>query len=395
MTTPSARERLFLLEAAASAGFLGSLYKSRAFMAGGKRPRNVYIGEVLVGQTGQGGTKRRKLIAGQAPHPPLLAGPAYKPKKRYAKFAPPPRNVRMAKKRGGKRGRSRKRLTSRSRKRRRGLKNRRANRAYVGRDWPPTELTATFEKQFTVPLAAAMSADTECTGAQQMTLLDSLIPSASMIYQQNTVAGTDPAGVEIGTVVIPTMAVPRNWNEISSNYTRVRHVSSTFTVTITLDSSDANVDNRAYDVWSWISSEQDPDNPINDGDVTPADAQYLTGRWRNILNASRRVKRSIIYGTGVGGGSKTFRFKLDHKSDRLKNRIAEHVSVVTNHPNGVTFPMDTTVVAYESATQQFHGVHNKIVLVWCPKDRQAGQIQLLDVKHTQTVRFYDRINTNT
>lgn len=280
-------------------------------------------------------------------------------------------------------------------KKKAGLKGRRATKAYIGRDWPPTEMTAAFEKQITVPISAAMSADPDCSGAQKFIYVDSLIPENSRLWNQNDAAGVNPTSVKIDTLVVPAMDSPRNWDQISAHYNRVRHVKTRVAIRLNLDSSDAAVSDRAYDVWTYISSDQDNANPMADGELGTASATFVNGQWWQSLMASRRVKHSTMLGTNRGVGGKTFYATLGHKSDRLKNTIGEHVSVITNHPMGVTNPMDTTIAEFESATAQLHGVNNKFNIIWCPKDRKAGQIESISIKYVQTVRFYDRQNANT
>ncbi len=274
------------------------------------------------------------------------------------------------------------------------LQRKGTNVRYVGRNWPPTEMIADFENNFTIKIAAAMSQDPDCLGAQALSLVDSLIPEDSLIYQQNTVAGTAPVGVKINTagVIVPTLNAPRNWNVLSADYLRARPVSTKWIVRFNQDMVDPESEHRGYDVWTWMSSDQDALNPLKTLGATPADAAFISGAWFEILNSSRRVKKHFIRPVSSGRGSKTITFKVTHNSDRLKNKIGSHVSVATNHPHGVTHPMDRTVAAYESSTAAFHGVHNVINIVWCPKGRQAGQIQNITVKHMQRILLYDCIH---
>lgn len=271
-------------------------------------------------------------------------------------------------------------------------------KAFVGRLWPPTQLRATFEKHFEIPITARMSQDTEVQGLQVLTLVDSFIPEDCRIYNQNDAGSADPTSVKIDTIVTPTMEGPRNWGVISGNYTRVRHVRSVFKIRFNADISATNAAMTTWDIWAFVSSDQDDNNPFaSDFTGGTAPGEVITGKWRNVLMSSRRVKHYRMYPVSGGkGGTLELEFKLDHHVDRIGNRIGGHVSTTTNHPMGVTHPMDRTVTAYEeTGTAARHGVDNRIVLLWCPIDRTNELLANIDVKHTQTVDFYDRINRNT
>ncbi len=277
------------------------------------------------------------------------------------------------------------------------MKGKGAKRSFINaHTWPPTELRATFQTHYDWPVGSAMSADPDALGAQQLTVVDSWVPEDCRMFNQNTGSGVAPVGVKIdGLIIAPAMQDPRNWDAISANYTRCRHVKSHYTLTFFSDTADTLTDQRSYDFWWWRSSDQDDNNPMVSGASGTADSAYISGAWHNILSTSRRVHHRVMRPSSVGQTKFTIKFTLDHHKDRLKNSIGGHVSVITNHPMGVLHAMDTTVAAYESTTALRHGVDNKMTIVWCPTDRKAGQLQRIGMHHHQTVDFYDRIIATT
>lgn len=345
-----------------------------------------------------GGVKRTAQVAFGAAHSAYVALPkrqrrlidapgAHLPMARPRMTAATRRVVTMltGRKPRGRRSSAYKKKRKMSYKKKRSLKKKGKSIVRMPVNWPPTEMIATFEKQFTVPIRNPMSADPQALGCGGFAFRDKLVPNGSLMYDTNTADTVQPVGALISATVVPTMQNPRNWSAMSGHYNRVQHMKSRIVVRFNIDTTDLDNADRHYDIWAWESSDQDDTNPFSEMAITPASADFNSGAWRNQLMASRRVRHYVMRGS-----TKTLKFSLDHHADRLGNKIGSHVSITTNHPHGVSHPMDTAVSAYATAS---HGVDTRINLVWCPVDRQAGKLMSLDIKHYQVVRFYDRKNS--
>ncbi len=292
-----------------------------------------------------------------------------------------------------KRGRSRSKSRSRPRSSRKGFKRtgRRGgltrkghSKLVIGRQWPPSEMQATFTSNRDFQM---LESNTTTTQRVSVFYLDSKVVSPGFTYFNADATGTATAMVSLE---------PRNWDFMTSLYKRARLISFNHRVEIMANSNVALQDNE-YILCTWYSSDLDTTNPIirvNGNALGTAAPWTAADEFRDILLQSRRVTKHRMKGPGMVGGrsSHIFNFSLGNQlKDRYGNVAigGRHIRNVTNNPGGILHTTDKDVAS--ALTQQW-GVDNALCLaVFNAHDTNVNIPVALRITSTPTLLFYDRV----
>ncbi len=304
------------------------------------------------------------------------------------------RKARKYRKKYGYRGRKKYRRVIKKYKRRRyakskkSLKRQRFSVGRIPRDWPPTRLIANFENYSEYDPQGGFVNNVANLNFGALQLGTRVNMAGCAHFTSADAAGTRTAF---------TAQNPRNWTTISPLYNRAEILSTTFKVRFTNTAS-----SNGFYICAWISDDLDLGNPFQDlsldtgvaapwAAVTAANQNTMV---RNILLRSRRVKRRIILGGGVGTGKGTMNLKFT--INQLRNRIGQKVlhgykaRDVASTISGLSHGMDFTVA---NALTQNQGVDNKINIVWFPTDHSVTtKFTNVQVQQFSRVLFYDRVH---
>ncbi len=256
----------------------------------------------------------------------------------------------------------------------------------LGRNFPPTVLRWTAENSFSLKWT------TRSLAGVAYNLIG--------ITAQNNGSGILNYASGDGTTDTPTAKSPRNWALLSPLYQRAKLISSKIKITITVPTTDASSQN--WNVYYWISSILDKDNPIAD----LSDAKTVgTAPWevdetkeksaRTILDSSRRVIRRQIKSVGSGSGATSFTIMavLPVTVDRIGNRIigGNYVRDITNAPGGGGSTTDKTMAL---ALSEVFGQESRLNIVCVPTKpatTTGSNIESTHITIFNHMEFYDRV----
>lgn len=264
-------------------------------------------------------------------------------------------------------------------------------RGFIGRNWPPTNLTAEFEN--------FMERDVQNTGSGQINDVAEgilfqfrMTPDMSAWFKWNN---GDAAGTR---TTLATATKPRNWDRIISMYTRGRHLSSSILVKLHIVPGVAALSELDWYVCCWISSPLDANNPLNvdEGNLGNAAPWTANNEFRALLLKSRRVMTKIIRANRGGGsrntGTLTMKFHLAPFTDRMGDVVigGRHVRIATNHGGGTIAPTDVTVA---DLLTDAPGHVNRINIMCFPVDPvvAAPVLDSIQVWGRFRVELYDRV----
>lgn len=275
------------------------------------------------------------------------------------------------------------------------LQNRR--KGFIGRNWPPTNLTAEFENY-----TSKVMNGTDIGSINNVS--KSVAFQLTMTPDWGNSAWFIDASDATGTRAAFTESTPRNWTSIVPLYTRGRLKQMTFLVkilTVTGDVADPSAGIDFY-VSSWLSSNLDKDNPITsfDADLGAGGDFAATNLFRDKLLKSRRVHTEVLQAK-LGGGEKangvlTLAFKLQPYVDRVGNITigGKHIRVITDHGGGTIAATD---VAVASLLTDFSGVNNRINVMIYPVNQglTTPKINTVQIWSRTLVELYDRVHDTT
>ncbi len=216
--------------------------------------------------------------------------------------------------------------------------------------------------------------------------------------------GNDPDGSGIieyasadGTIDVPTAKQPRNWALLAPLYLRARCLGCSVSVTITFPSIEAL--NISWNVYWWISSELDQDNPVKQlvGTKTVGTAPYEVDETkekslRTILDSSRRVLRARVR-SSQNRSTYTIKARLPMIVDRVGNRVVggNLARVVVNAPGGTALATDKPMA---TALTDSTGVQSRLNIVCVPTKPATTtgfNVEATQVKLFNHMEFYDRV----
>ncbi len=262
-----------------------------------------------------------------------------------------------------------------------GIKRKNQTMLNIGRNWPPSEMRATFSTNREIVFLATASSTTQYHF--NAISLTTKLEKPGHFYNSNNATAT--------TTALTTLE-PRNWDFMTGLYKRARLRTCTHKLTFTI-SPTATVND--YVVCSWYSSDLDNTNPIQSmssalGSTNP---WSVNDEYRDILLQSRRVTRKRLVGPAVGTGHQSYvcYFAMGNGlGDRYGNVAVggRHVRDATNNPGGVSHTTDKTVAA---ALTESWGVDPQINIVILPVHQgTTATITGVRIQSYFSMQFYDR-----